>query len=30
DFIFSSPLMSEEYERILPDYDEYRSRRILD
>jgi methylglyoxal synthase len=29
DFMFSSPLMAEEYERIMPDYDEYRSRRII-
>jgi methylglyoxal synthase len=26
DFIFSSPLMSQEYQRILPDYDQYRAR----
>ncbi len=29
DFMFSSPLMSEEYQRLLPDYDEYRARRIV-
>ena len=28
DFIFSSPLMSEEYSRSLPDYDDYRQRPI--
>lgn len=28
DFMFSSPLMSEEYQRLLPDYEEYRARRI--
>jgi methylglyoxal synthase len=28
DFMFSSPLMSEEYERILPDYGEYQERII--
>ncbi|RPI00214.1 MAG: methylglyoxal synthase [Ignavibacteriae bacterium] len=28
DFMISSPLMDEEYERILPDYDEYRTRAI--
>lgn len=28
DFIFSSPLMNEHYERILPDYAEYRQRSI--
>jgi methylglyoxal synthase len=28
DFIFSSPLMSEAYERIVPDYDAYRRRRL--
>ncbi len=28
DFIISSPLMSEAYERIVPDYDEYRERTI--
>lgn len=26
DFLISSPLMSEEYDRILPDYDGYRGR----
>lgn len=26
DFIISSPLMEDEYERIVPDYDEYRQR----
>ena len=29
DFMFSSPLMAEEYQRLLPDYDEYRTRRIV-
>ena len=28
DFMISSPLMDAEYHRIVPDYDEYRSRRI--
>ncbi len=28
DFLFSSPLMGEEYERMLPDYDAYRSRKL--
>jgi methylglyoxal synthase len=28
DFMISSPLMDEEYERLLPDYDEYRARVI--
>jgi methylglyoxal synthase len=28
DFMISSPLMDEEYERQLPDYDEYRTREI--
>ncbi len=28
DFMFSSPLMSGEYERQLPDFEEYRQRRI--
>ena len=28
DFMFSSPLMSGEYERQMPDYEEYRQRRI--
>jgi len=27
DFLFSSPLMHSEYERILPDYENYRSKR---
>jgi methylglyoxal synthase len=27
DFIISSPLMSEEYERLVPDYRDYRKRR---
>ncbi len=26
DFMISSPLMDEEYERLLPDYDTYRQR----
>jgi methylglyoxal synthase len=29
DLIFSSPLMSGEYERQLPDYEDYREREIL-
>ncbi|HET9912652.1 MAG TPA: methylglyoxal synthase [Anaerolineales bacterium] len=28
DFMISSPLMDEEYKRLLPDYDEYRTRVI--
>lgn len=28
DFIFSSPLMTSEYERLVPDYENYRKRRI--
>ncbi len=28
DFMISSPLMDEEYERLLPDYDDYRTRAI--
>ena len=28
DFMISSPLMDGEYDRLVPDYDEYRSRRI--
>ncbi len=28
DFIFSSPLMNEEYEREIPDYDSYRDRDV--
>ncbi len=28
DFMISSPLMDGEYERLLPDYDEYRTRTI--
>jgi methylglyoxal synthase len=28
DFMFSSPLMTEEYQRLLPDYDEYIQRPI--
>jgi methylglyoxal synthase len=28
DFIISSPLMSGEYERLIPDYEEYTSKRI--
>lgn len=30
DFLISSQLMSEEYERIVPDYDEYRDRIIIE
>lgn len=29
DFIISSKLMDEEYERIVPDYDVYRSRKVI-
>ncbi|MDY6875068.1 MAG: methylglyoxal synthase [Chloroflexota bacterium] len=29
DFMFSSPLMSEEYQRLLPDYEEYQARRTV-
>ena len=29
DFMFSSPLMQEEYSRRLPDYDTYKNREIL-
>jgi hypothetical protein len=28
DFMISSPLMDGEYDRLVPDYEEYRSRRI--
>ena len=28
DFMISSPLMDEEYNRLLPDYDEYRTRKV--
>ena len=28
DFMISSPLMEGEYNRLVPDYDEYRTRRI--
>jgi methylglyoxal synthase len=28
DFMISSPLMDGEYDRLVPDYDEYRARRI--
>jgi methylglyoxal synthase len=28
DFMISSPLMDEEYNRLLPDYDDYRTRKI--
>lgn len=30
DFIISSPMMTQEYERIVPDYDEYRERTIAE
>ena len=30
DFMFSSPLMSQEYQRLLPDYGGYRQRKIND
>jgi methylglyoxal synthase len=29
DFMISSPLMDAEYDRLVPDYSEYRNRRIL-
>jgi methylglyoxal synthase len=29
DFMISSPLMDEEYDRLVPDYSEYRNRKIL-
>jgi methylglyoxal synthase len=29
DFMISSPLMDEEYHRLVPDYSEYRNRKIL-
>ncbi len=29
DFMFSSPLIFEEYHRLLPDYEEYRNRRTI-
>jgi methylglyoxal synthase len=28
DFMISSPLMDEDYDRLIPDYDEYRARKI--
>jgi methylglyoxal synthase len=28
DFVISSPLMDEEYDRLVPDYDDYRARQI--
>ena len=28
DFMISSPLMDEDYDRIIPDYDQYRNRRV--
>lgn len=28
DFMISSPLMNDEYDRLVPDYDEYRTRKI--
>jgi methylglyoxal synthase len=30
DFMISSPLMDEEYNRLLPEYDEYRKRKTID
>ena len=30
DFMFSSPLISEEYQRLLPDYEEYRNRKTIE
>jgi len=29
DFVISSPLMDEEYDRLLPEYEEYRNRAVL-
>jgi len=29
DFMISSPLMNGEYDRLIPDYDEYRARKII-
>jgi methylglyoxal synthase len=29
DFMFSSPLMTQEYQRILPDYEAYRERIVF-
>jgi methylglyoxal synthase len=29
DFLFSSPLMKQEYQRMLPDYETYRQRQIV-
>ena len=29
DFMFSSPLIFEEYQRLLPDYEEYRNRQTI-
>jgi methylglyoxal synthase len=29
DFMISSPLMDEEYDRLLPEYDEYRNRATI-
>lgn len=28
DFMISSPLMDDEYDRLVPDYDEYRNRKV--
>ena len=30
DFMFSSPLISEEYQRLLPDYEDYRKRQTIE
>jgi hypothetical protein len=30
DFMISSPLMDEEYDRLLPEYDEYRKRTLTE
>jgi methylglyoxal synthase len=30
DFMFSSPLISEEYQRLMPDYEEYRKRQTIE
>ena len=30
DFMISSPLMDSDYERLVPDYDEYRTRKIAE
>jgi methylglyoxal synthase len=30
DFMISSPLMDKEYDRLLPEYDEYRNRSMVE